>query len=98
MGRLIAGTNTSHLLPRVSRYDTADGPRIQIRPSLAQMVAAFWADMKMECPLGPCRRVQGTPIVEFQLVEGRMSLPQTHVCSQRHLAGFVEFVVMAAND
>ena len=93
-----SGTNTSHLLPRVSIYDTADGPRIQIRPPLAQMVAAFWADIKMENPLGPCRRVQGTPIIEFQLVEGRMSLPQENVCSRAHLASYADVDVRKGHD
>ena len=84
------GQGNSFLLPRISRHSTVDGePYIQIRPPAKAMIQAFFKEKHMDCPVGPCRRVKNTPLLEFQFVEGRMQQPKHHQCQRAHLAGKV---------
>ena len=70
----------SHLLPSVSRYDTKNGPRIQIRAPLPAMITQFFKERGVESPIGPSKKVKNTQVIEFQLDKSRMKKPEADVC------------------
>ena len=80
----------SHLLPSVTRYDTENGPRIQIRAPLAAMITQFFKERGVESPIGSSRKVKKTQVLEFQLVKSRMKEPDADVCTRAKLAGYVK--------
>ena len=84
----------SFQLPRVTRCIVGGKPCIQIRPPAKAMVNAFFEAKHMTCPLGTCRRVKGTPLLEFYFVEGCMQQPNNDQCHRAHSAGKVWVDIM----
>ena len=81
-------------LPRVSHYLTPEGQnRIEIRLPAMSMMKAFFAEKKKPCPVFTCRRVKGTPLIEFMFGQGCMDGPQHYPCSQAHAEGHVDVKV-----
>ena len=91
--------NELHLLPFVSRYKVDGQERIEIRPPAEAMMKAYWVkELNMPCPVGQCRRVKDTPLLEFQILEGKMQQPLAQICHKASSDGKVHVDVRNKYD
>ena len=79
----------THNLPSVSRYNTPEGHRLQIRAPVKKMLDVYYEEKGITSPIGSHKRVKGTPILEFQLIHGTMEEPKAEECARAQLQGQV---------